>query len=53
VSIWLTALNRASVAGVVDATFRSRCGSDKDSHGGSSEESELGEHLIKGVVGWL
>lgn len=43
-----TALDWASVAGVVDAAIlRSGGSSDEDGHGGSGEESELGEHLCK------
>jgi hypothetical protein len=42
----LTALDLSGVAGVLRAVVRGS--SDEDSHGGSSEQSELGEHFVVG-----
>jgi len=40
-----TALDWTSVARVIDSTI-GRSSSDEDSHGGSNEEGELGEHFV-------
>jgi len=41
----VTALDASSVARVRDNIYTTRGSSDKDSHGGSSKEGELGEHV--------
>ena len=40
-----TALDASSVARVRDNIYTTRGSSDKDSHGGSRKEGELGEHV--------